>query len=257
VAFIAGGDGALRTAVEGAEDDPDGGSADIRSAGVTGTDVVVGVSASGRTPYVEGAVREAGRRGARTALVTAADPGTCTVRADVVVALPVGAEVIAGSTRMKAGTATKMVLNMISTGAMVLSGRVYRNMMVDLRPNSAKLKRRAVRIVSEAAGVDEQTASELVDDVNGRAKLAVVMARTGLDKDAAQRLLDKEQGFVYRVIEQTDSEDQIRPVSGRPDKEMEQDGRMRDRSDAGSVDYVAGVQSDTAEPADRGDDVVR
>lgn len=257
VALIAGGDRALRTAVEGAEDDPEGGAADIRSVEVTGADVVVGVSANGRTPYVEGAVREAGQCGARTVLVTAADPKTCTVPADIIVALPVGPEVIAGSTRMKAGTATKMALNMISTGAMVLTGRVYRNMMVDLRPNSAKLKRRAVRIVCEAAGVDEQTASQYVNDVNGRAKLAVVMAKTGLDKDAAQRLLDKEQGFVYRVIEQADSKDPLRAVSGRSDKEMEHNGSVRDRSDAGSVDSVAGVQSDTTEPADRGDEDVR
>jgi len=257
VAIIAGGDRALRTAVEGAEDDPDGGAADVRSAEVTRADVVVGVSANGRTPYVDGAVREAGRRGARTALVTAADPETCTVPADMVIALPVGPEVIAGSTRMKAGTATKMVLNMISTGAMVLTGRVYRNMMVDLRPNSVKLKRRAVRIVCEAAGLDEQTASRFVDDVNGRVKLAVVMAKTGLDRDAAQRLLDKEQGFVYRVIEQADSKDQIRAVSERSGKEMEHNSSIRDRPDAGSVDSVAGVQSDTPDPADRGDDDAR
>jgi len=257
VALIAGGDGALRTAVEGAEDGPDAGAADIRSVGVTGADVVVGVSANGRTPYVEGAVREAGRRGAGTALVTAADPEMCTVPAAMVVALPVGPEVIAGSSRMKAGTATKMALNMISTGAMVLTGRVYRNMMVDLRPNSVKLKRRAVRIVCEVAGVDEQTASRLVDDVNGRVKLAVVMAKTGLDKDGAQRLLDKEQGFVYRVIEQTDSKDQLRTVSGRAGKEMDRNGSIRDRLDGGSVDSVAGVQNDTADPADRGDDDAR
>jgi len=253
VALIAGGDRALRTAVEGAEDDPDAGAADIRSAEVTGADVVVGVSANGGTPYVEGAVREAGRCGARTALVTASDPEMCTVPADMVVALPVGPEVIAGSTRMKAGTATKMALNMISTGAMVLTGKVYRNMMVDLRPNSAKLKRRAVRIVCEVAGVDEQPASRFVDDANGCVKLAVVMAKTGLDKDAAQRLLDKERGFVYRVIEQADSKDQLRTVSGRSAKKMDHNGGICDRLDAGSVDSVAGVQSDTADPPDRGD----
>ncbi len=209
VALIAGGDRAVRMAVEAAEDDPAAGAADVRSIDVTSHDVVVGVSANGRTPYVRGALLEATSRAARTALVTACDPEMCTVPADTVIAVSVGPEVIAGSTRMKAGTATKMVLNMISTGAMVLTGRVYRNMMVDLRPHSAKLRRRAVRIVREAAGVDEQTASRLIDEVNGRVKLAVVMAKTSLGKEDAQRLLDEEHGFVYRVIEQPESREQV------------------------------------------------
>jgi len=201
VALIAGGDRALRSAVESAEDDPAAGEADVRDAEVTERDVVVGISAGGRTAYVRGALAESARRGARTVLVTAADREMCTIEADTVITLDVGPEVIAGSTRMKAGTATKMVLNMVSTGAMILTGRVYRNMMIDLRPNSRKLRRRAVRIIEEAAGVDEETAVRLIDTVNGHVKLAVVMAGTGLDKKAAESLLDKEQGVVYRVIE--------------------------------------------------------
>ncbi|MCD6288778.1 MAG: hypothetical protein J7M12_06655, partial [Candidatus Hydrogenedentes bacterium] len=125
----------------------------------------------------------------------------CSIRADVIVSLPVGPEVIAGSTRMKAGTATKMALNMISTGAMILTGRVYRNMMIDLRPGSAKLRARAVRILPDAAEIGEDDAIRLLEQVNGQVKLAVVIARTGLDLDEARNLLAKEQGFAYRIID--------------------------------------------------------
>jgi N-acetylmuramic acid 6-phosphate etherase len=200
-AYIAGGDTALRSAVEAAEDEPDRGAKDVADAGVTERDVVVGVSASGRTPYVTGAIEESKRRGARTGVIVAVEKDRCSIPADVVVSLPVGPEVIAGSTRMKAGTATKMALNMISTGAMILTGRVYRNMMIDLRPGSAKLKVRAAGILREATGIDEERAYELVGQVNGQVKLAVVMAMTGLDAGEAQGLLDKEQGFAYRIIE--------------------------------------------------------
>lgn len=240
VAYIAGGDTALRTAVEGAEDDPDGGVRDVEDAGVGPADVVVGVVAGGRTPYVIGAIEEARRRGARTGAIVAVGSERCLVPAHVVVSLPVGPEVIAGSTRMKAGTATKMALNMISTGAMILTGRVYRNMMIDLRPGSAKLMDRAVRILREVTGMDTDSAAELVDKVNGHVKLAVVMAVAGVDANEAQTLLDKEQGVAYRIIEQT-AENIERTSSGRT--------RAEDRA-AGSC---AGAYEDRVHQNDRTD----
>jgi len=249
VALMAGGGRAVCQAIEAAEDEPVTGAADIRNIDVTERDVVIGVSASGRTPYVIGALAEAAQRGARTALVTAADPRTCTVQAGTVVALSVGPEVIAGSTRMKAGSATKMVLNMISTGAMVLTGRVYRNMMIDVKPNSEKLRRRAVRIVCDAAGVDEPTATRLIDDVNGNVKLAVVIAKTGLDREDAQCLLDKEQGVVYRAIEKEQLCGGVQAVSGQPGDKMCRDGHGADSPCNSPVGSVGGLQGDSSDQA--------
>ena len=155
VGLIAGGPDALTRAVEGAEDDPDRGAADIAALGVGAHDLVVGIATSGRTPYVLGAVREARRRGAATVGLACNRPSLLGAEVDLEIAPLVGAEVISGSTRLKAGTATKMILNMISTGAMVQIGKTLGNRMVDLRPTNEKLRIRSRRILREIAGVDD------------------------------------------------------------------------------------------------------
>ena len=158
VGLIAGGPTALTRAVEGAEDDPDRGAADIAALGVGPLDLVVGIATSGRTPYVLGAVREARRRGAATVGLACNRPSLLGGEVDLEIAPLVGAEVISGSTRLKAGTATKMILNMISTGAMVQIGKTLGNRMVDLRPTNEKLRIRSRRILRELAGVDDDLA---------------------------------------------------------------------------------------------------
>ncbi len=162
VGLIAGGARALTEAVEAVEDDPAMGAVDIAATGVTEVDAVVGIAASGRTPYVLGALAEARQRGAFTVGV-ACNVGTPLGRAvDVAIEVVVGPEVVSGSTRLKAGTAQKMVLNMLSTGALVLSGKTYGNLMVDMRATNEKLRQRAVRIVQEATGLKTAGAAEIL-----------------------------------------------------------------------------------------------
>ncbi len=193
VARMAGGDAALLSGIEGAEDDREQGRADVADAGPD--DLVVGIAASGTTPYVRAALEAAAERGAATALLCC-NPA---VRdgADIVIVLDTGPEVLPGSTRLKAGTATKMVLNMISTGAMALSGRVYAGYMVGMRPVNAKLRRRAARIVSALTEKGEDEAFRLLDEADGQIPVAVLMGRLGLDVSAAERRL-KEAGGVLR-----------------------------------------------------------
>ena len=207
--FIAGGDGALRHAVEGAEDSAEGGAEVVSTASVTGGDVVCGISASGRTPFVTGALDEASRRGAVTVLI-ASDGGLREAAVkpgwDHLVVIDTGPECIAGSTRMKAGTATKMVLNMITTAAMVRWGKVYDNLMVDLVASNAKLMDRARRLVERLGGVDSEAALELLDKAEGSVKLAVLMARKGVDLGGARRLLAGHKGHLRPALEEnTDS----------------------------------------------------
>lgn len=202
-AFIAGGDRALRCAVEGAEDSPEDGARTISEAAAGAGDVVCGISASGRAPFVQGALEEAARRGAVTVLI-AADGGLRdgAVRPgwDHLVIIDAGPECVAGSTRMKAGTATKMVLNMITTGAMVRWGKVYDNLMVDLVAANDKLRARAQRLVERIAGVDSQRAVDLLMEAEGSVKLAVVMARSGTDLDEARRLLGVHKGHLRPAL---------------------------------------------------------
>ncbi len=155
--LIAGGDGALRTAVEGAEDDPEAGARDARE-WIRSGDVAVGISASGRARYVVGALVTARSLGARTVALTCDPASPLTLGADIAIALDVGPEVLAGSSRLKAGTATKLVLNMLTTAAMIRSGRTKGDLMVDLRVTNAKLRDRAIRMVREESGTDEPTA---------------------------------------------------------------------------------------------------
>jgi N-acetylmuramic acid 6-phosphate etherase len=197
VGVIAGGYGALVKSVEGAEDDVNAGAAAMDTAAVTAKDVVVGIAASGTTPYVRAALSRAQTLGAKTVLVTCSTPPKLfTDTCDVVIVPVVGPEAVTGSTRLKAGTATKLVLNTISTGAMIRLGKVYGNLMVDLMALSDKLKDRGERIVMECGGVDRGRARAAIEQAGGSVKVAIVMVRRGVTRDEARRLLDAAGGFV-------------------------------------------------------------
>jgi N-acetylmuramic acid 6-phosphate etherase len=200
--IIAGGYAALVRAREGAEDAPEDGAQAIDEKNVGRNDFVLGIATSGTTPYVHGALRRARERGARTGflLCTYPSPELFSTH-DVVIAPLVGPEVITGSTRMKAGTATKMVLNTITTGAMVLMGKVYGNLMVDLQVTCQKLQDRGERILMETMGLDRLAASALLERADGHVKTALVMQGRGVDRKEARRLLDEAGGLVGRVVE--------------------------------------------------------
>jgi N-acetylmuramic acid 6-phosphate etherase len=201
VGVIAGGYGALVKSVEGAEDDVNAGAAAIDTAAVTAVDLVVGIAASGTTPYVRAALSRAQTLGATTALVTCSTPPRLLVETcDVIIQPIVGPEALTGSTRLKAGTATKLVLNTISTGAMIRLGKVYGNLMVDLMAWSEKLKDRGERIVMECCGVDRARARAAIERAGGSVKLAIVMVRRGVERDAAGRLLEAAGGFVRPAV---------------------------------------------------------
>ena len=201
VGVIAGGYAALVKSVEGAEDDVNAGMAALDTAQVTPADVVVGIAASGTTPYVRAALSRAQTIGAKTVIVSCSPPprlllDTC----DVAIVPIVGPEALTGSTRMKAGTATKLVLNTISTGAMIRTGRAYGNLMVDLMAWSDKLKDRGLRIVMEACAVDRERARDAIAAAGGSVKLAIVMVKAGVDKDAAAARLERAGGVVRAVV---------------------------------------------------------
>jgi N-acetylmuramic acid 6-phosphate etherase len=190
-AVIAGGPSSVFRAKEGAEDDFDDGARQMSRRRVSRKDAVVGVSASGVTEFVRGALRRAGRASASRVLVTCRPGEDVIGLADVVIAPEVGPEVIAGSTRLKAGTATKMVLNMLTTIPMIRVGKTYGNLMVDLRTGSAKLRDRAKRMVTTVAGVRPEAAERLLGQARGNVKAAIVMAKTGDSYAAARRRLRK------------------------------------------------------------------
>jgi N-acetylmuramic acid 6-phosphate etherase len=196
---IAGGDGALRRSIEGAEDDIGAGAACVADAGPS--DVVIGLSASGSAAFVRGALVAARANGALTiALVNASDT-PLSREADIAIEAVTAAEPIAGSTRMRAGTAQKIVLNTISTAAMIALGKTYRNRMVDVVASNAKLRARALRLVTELAGnVD---AAAVLEAAGGRVKTAVVMARRNVGRDAAERLLDDAGGRLAELMDES------------------------------------------------------
>jgi len=200
VGVIAGGDAALRYSIEGAEDDPDAGAADLRALHVDDRDTVLGISASGSAPYVLGALGEAGERGAFIAGLTTNRPCALEAACRDLIAPLVGPEAIGGSTRMLSGTAQKLVLNMISTMTMVRLGKTYGNQMVDVRATNAKLLRRARRLVQELGRVDEETAERLLDEAEGEAKIAILMARAGLDAASARERLSACEGWLRRAL---------------------------------------------------------
>ena len=199
--LIAGGYAALVRAQEGAEDSREDGAQDLAERGVTANDVVCGIAASRRTPYVVGAVEYARKIGAKTLYVTCTPREEMNIDVDVAICPVVGPEVVMGSTRMKAGTATKLVLNMITTASMVRLGKVYENMMVDLQMNSRKLEERSKRTVMIVTGVDYDTASEVLLKAGGHVKTALVMLLAEVDADTARQALAQADGRVREAIE--------------------------------------------------------
>jgi N-acetylmuramic acid 6-phosphate etherase len=201
VGVIAGGPPALVRSVEGAEDDVNAAKEALDSLQVGPDDVVVGIAASGTTPFVQAALTRSQSRGARTALVSCSEPpseltGTC----DVCITVLVGPEIVTGSTRMKAGTATKLVLNTLTTGAMIRLGKIYGNLMVDLRAWNDKLVDRSQRIVMETTGLDRGAAKRVIQAAEGSVKTAIVMARRGVAKDEAEQLLVEHAGRLRPIV---------------------------------------------------------
>ena len=200
VALIAGGPAAVQEAVEGAEDDDEAGASDLRARNLTPNDAVVGITASGRTPYVVGALRHAREVGSHTvAIVNNARSALADV-ADAAIELLTGPEVIAGSTRLCAGTAQKIALSTLSTAVMVRLGKTYGPYMVDVRATNAKLRRRAVRMVQQITGADETASAAALEATQGRVKPAVVMLLGGCDVHEAERRLDAANGRVREAL---------------------------------------------------------
>lgn len=200
-ALIAGGQNAIMKAIEGAEDDADQGAKDVRSLRIRDTDIVVGIAASGRTPYVIGVLKAAKDAGATTMCVVCNDDSPIEQLADVAMKFIVGPEVITGSTRMKAGTAQKLALNMLSTATMVRLGKVYSNLMINMQPTNEKLLQRAVRIVRQATDVDEKEAQALLEKANGRIDVALVMHEASVTEDDAITALQRHGGRARAAIE--------------------------------------------------------
>ncbi|HEV2123300.1 MAG TPA: N-acetylmuramic acid 6-phosphate etherase [Chloroflexota bacterium] len=198
--FIAGGDQALRRAVEGAEDSAERGAGDVAATNAGPVDVVAGIAASGTTPYVLGALEEARRRGALTVGITNVAGSPLAALADIPIVVEVGPEVITGSTRLKAGTAQKLVLNMLTTVSMVRSGKVYGNLMVDLTATNTKLRRRARRIVSAVTGLPEDETEPFLTQTGYRAKPAILMVLAGCDAAEAERRLTTSGGMLREAL---------------------------------------------------------
>ncbi|MFY0545823.1 N-acetylmuramic acid 6-phosphate etherase [Brevibacillus sp. H7] len=199
--IIAGGPSAMVKAVEGAEDLPELGEQDVHKYGVTARDVVVGIAASGRTPYVMGALREARKLNAKTIALSCVETGLISAWADIAINVVVGPEVLTGSTRLKSGTATKLVLNMLTTAVMIKLGKVYGNLMVNVQATNGKLKERVKRIVMEVTGASYEEAEQLAKVANGDAKTAIIMKLTGLGVEESVRLLDETGGRIREAIE--------------------------------------------------------
>jgi N-acetylmuramic acid 6-phosphate etherase len=198
---LAGGDGAARHAVEHGEDDADAGARDLAAVAVTADDVVVGISASGRTPYVRAALAYAASAGALTVALVSNPGSPIGELADVAIETLTGPEVVSGSTRLKAGTAQKLVLNTLSTLTMVALGHTHGDLMVDVRATNDKLRRRARRIVAEATGVDDDRASAALDAADGHAKTAIVALLADVDARTAATRLTRSGGVVRRAID--------------------------------------------------------
>lgn len=198
--IIAGGAAALVRSSEATEDDPEAGRRDLEAHGFKARDALVGVAASGRTPYVLGAVAMARSLGALTIGISCTPNSELSLGAEIAITPLCGPEVIAGSTRMKAGTATKLVLNMISTAVMIRLGHVYGNLMVNVEPRNAKLRDRAARIIAESAGVSYERAGELLQAADGNVKVAIVMAKMGAGRAAAESKLLASGGRIAEAL---------------------------------------------------------
>lgn len=200
--IMAGGEKALARASEASEDDPEGGAADLTASGFSEKDFLVGISASGRTPYVLGAVRKARDMGARTAGISCAPDSELSRSVDFPIEVVPGPEVIAGSTRLRAGTATKMVLNMISTVTMIRLGHVYGNLMVNVQPTNRKLEDRARRIIAQAADVSYERAAELLKAAGRSVRTAIVMQKKNVGREEAERRLAAARGRIAEALKQ-------------------------------------------------------
>lgn len=200
VGMIAGGDVALRYPVEGAEDSKELGKTDLQSRNLTKDDVVVGIAASGRTPYVLGGLEYARSLGCKTAAVSCNKGSAVGAAADIAIEVEVGPEILTGSTRLKSGTAQKLVLNMITTASMVRIGKAYENLMIDVVQSNEKLCTRAENIVMEATGVDREEARKRIDEAHGSCKVAVTMILADCDLQTAHRLLEEGNGHVREAI---------------------------------------------------------
>ena len=209
IGLIAGGDGALRLSSEHSEDSPELGAEDLSAAGFAEAgfaansrpDTLVGIAASGRTPYVLGAIDYAKQRGALTIGLSCVPNSALAQAAEIAITPATGPEVLTGSTRLKAGTATKLVLNMLSTSVMVRTGATFGNLMVNMRPTNAKLVDRAERIIVAATGVDHENAAQLLKDSGNEVKTAILMAKLHLDAAAAHAKLNAANGVLSRALE--------------------------------------------------------
>lgn len=198
--YIAGGDTALRTAVEGSEDSEELGESEIAKHHITEDDVVVGIAASGRTPYVIGVIRKARKVGAYTIGVTTNSQNMLEREVDICIAPVVGPEVVTGSTRMKSGTAQKLVLNMLTTTTMIKLGKVYGNLMIDLKASNEKLVDRAERIFCSVTGADKETAADFLDKAQKDTKLAIMMYLLGMESSDAKHILETNNGVLKLAL---------------------------------------------------------
>lgn len=194
--LIAGGDDALRNPIENAEDSKEAAKVDLQKANLTNKDFVIGIAASGRTPYSIGAVEYAKEIGAKTGSIACNKDAKISEYSDYPIEVETGAEVLSGSTRMKAGTATKMVLNMITTTAMIKIGKVYDNLMVDLKPTNEKLVDRATKIISEISGYDYESSKKTLSQANNNVKAAIIMATKNVDYEESIKILENNKGFI-------------------------------------------------------------
>jgi N-acetylmuramic acid 6-phosphate etherase len=198
--IIAGGEAALARATEASEDDPEAGRRDLTEHGFTGKDALVGIAASGRTPYVLGAIEAANRLGALTIGISCTPDSPLAYSARIAITPLVGPEVIAGSTRMKAGTATKLVLNMLSTAVMIRLGYVFGNLMVNVQPRNKKLRDRATRIIASSAALSYERAGDLLREAGESVAVAIVMARLSLDRGSAEERLAAAGGRISEAL---------------------------------------------------------
>jgi N-acetylmuramic acid 6-phosphate etherase len=199
--LIAGGDRALTQSVEAAEDDPAAGGRDLDAAGFTSKDALIGISASGRTPYVLGAIRRARELGSVTGGISCTPDSELSRLVDFPIEPAPGPEILTGSTRLRAGTATKMVLNMISTGVMIRLGHVYGNLMVNVQPTNKKLEDRARRIIAQAANVSYERATALLDSAGRSVRTAIVMEKRGVSRERAEQMLASARGNIGKALE--------------------------------------------------------
>lgn len=202
VGIIAGGERALRHPIEGAEDNQEQGKQDLQSIDFSAKDVLVGIAASGRTPYVIGALAYAKSLGATTVSLASNPNSAMAQLADIAIETIVGAEVLTGSSRMKSGTAQKLVLNMLTTASMILLGKCYQNLMVDVQASNEKLKARAIRIVTEATECSREIAENTLKIADNNAKLAIMMILGDLDKQSAIKILAENQGRLQQALNQ-------------------------------------------------------